>query len=409
MPQGRKWRAWLAWAAFGATAANFASIAAAHALLGLGAGLLLLRPRSVRFPRIIWPVIALLAWTLVSAAASENPAGALPQVKKFFVFATLPLAYTAFRTVDMCRRAAEAWFVVVLAGCGLAIAEFGGTAARDLAQGGDFHGLLIADRIRGFYSHWMTFSQAATLGALALACYLAYGRRRCGTAVWVVAGVAQAAALALSFTRSAWLALAIAGSYILASAKPRALALVPVAGLALYAWAPAGLQERVRSIRPGANPSRVVMWRTGLNMIAAHPLLGVGPEQVGPRFAEFQPQDVGDLPPGFYGHLHSVYIHYAAERGIPAALIVLWLFGQVLFDMRRGLRSLPRERSDRRFLLQAGTAGTLATAVLSCFDVTLGDSEVLAAFLALVAIAYRGLAAAPSGSCPRPEACGQSI
>ena len=392
----REWREWTAWAALGATAANFASIAVAHSILGGGLGLLLLRPRSVRFPRVAWPIIALLVWTLVSAAASDDPAGALPQIKKFFVFAILPLAYTAFRTADMCRRAAEAWFVVVLAACGLAIAEFGGSAARTLTQGGDFHGLLIADRIRGFYSHWMTFSQAATLGALTLACYLLYGRRRSGTGVWVATGAAMAVALALSFTRSAWLALVVAGIYMLASTKPKALALVPIIGLALYSWGPAGLQERIQSIRPSANQSRVVMWRTGLNMIAAHPLLGVGPEQVGPRFAEFQPEDVEELPPGFYGHLHSVYIHYAAERGIPAALIVLWLFGQILFDVRRGLRRLPRTGDDRRFLLHAGAVGTLAMAVLSCFDVTLGDSEVLGAFLAVAAIAYRGLAEIPS-------------
>ena len=396
MLEERKWWEWIAWAALGTTAANFASIAVAHSILGAGLGLLLLRPRSVRLPRIAWPIIALLGWTLVSAAASDDPAAALPQIKKFYVFAVLPLAYTAFRTADMCRRAAEAWFVVVLAACGLAIAEFGGTAARTLAQGGDFHGLLIADRIRGFYSHWMTFSQAATLGALTLACYLLYGRRRPGTGVWVASGAVMAVALALSFTRSAWLALAVAGIYMLASTKPKALALVPVIGLALYTWGPAGLQERIESIRPGANQSRVIMWRTGLNVIAAHPLLGVGPEQVGPRFAEFQPEDVEELPPGFYGHLHSVYIHYAAERGIPAALIVVWLFGQILFDVRRGLRRLPRARSDHRFLLHAGAVGTLAVAVLSCFDVTMGDSEVLAAFLALMAIAYRGLAEIPS-------------
>jgi len=394
----RKWREWTAWSALGATAANFASIAAAHSILGAGLGLLLLRPRAVRLPRVAWPLIALLVWTLVSAAASDDPAAALPQVKKLYVFAILPLAYTALRTADMCRRATEAWFVVLVAACGLAIAEFGAAAARELAQGGDFHGLLIADRIRGFYSHWMTFSQAATLGALTLACYLLCGRRRPGSGIWFACGVVMAVALVLSFTRSAWLALLVGGLYLVAIAKPKALALVPVAIVALYVLGPAGLQERIRSIRPEANQSRIVMWRTGLNMVAAHPLLGVGPERVGPRFAEFQPEDVEELPPGFYGHLHNLYIHYAAERGIPAALIVLWLFGQILFDMRRGLKRLPKAYDDRRFLLQAGAAGTLVIAVLSCFDVTLGDSEVLAAFLALAAVAYRGLAETPSVS-----------
>ncbi len=394
----RKWREWTAWSALGATAANFASIAASHSILGAGLGLLLLRPRAVRLPPAAWPLIALLAWTLVSAVASADPAAALPQIKKLYVFAILPLVYTALRTADMCRRATEAWFVVLVAACGLAIAEFGASAASELGRGGDFHGLLIADRIRGFYSHWMTFSQVAALGALTLACYLLYGHRRPGSGIWFACGVVMAVALVLSFTRSAWLALLVGGLYLLAGAKPRALALVPVAAAALYFWGPAGLQERIRSIRPEANQSRIVMWRTGLNMVAAHPLLGVGPERVGPRFAEFQPEDVEELPPGFYGHLHNLYIHYAAERGVPAALIVLWLFGQILFDMRRGLKRLPEACDDRRYLLQAGASGTLVMAVLSCFDVTLGDSEVLAAFLALAAVAYRGLAETPSGS-----------
>ena len=264
--------------------------------------------------------------------------------------------------------------------------------------GGDFHGLLIADRIRGFYSHWMTFSHAATLGALTLACYLLYGRRRPGSGIWLACGVVMTVALVLSFTRSAWLALLVGGLYLVARSKPKALALVPVAVVALYVFGPAGLQDRIRSIRPEENHARILMWRTGLNMIAAHPLLGVGPERVGPRFAEFQPDGVEELPPGFYGHLHNLYIHYAAERGLPAALIVLWLFGQILVDMRRGLKGLREAYDDRRFLLQAGAAGTLAMAVLSCFDVTLGDSEVLAAFLALVAVAYRGDAEAHSVS-----------
>ena len=101
-----------------------------------------------------------------------------------------------------------------------------------------------------------------------------------------------------------------------------------------------------------------------------------------------------------------MFIHFAAERGIPAAIIVLWLFLQVLVDMRRGLRQTEAGRNDRRFLLHAGAAATLAIVILSCFDVSLGDSEVLGAYLAIVAVAYRGLpegreAPARSGSALR--------
>ncbi len=391
LPDEPRWRRWIALAAFGATAANLASIAAAHAILAVGLALLLLRPARVRFPPAAWPLAALAAWTLAAAAVSEDPAAALPQIKKFFVFAILPLAYTAFRSADACRRAAESWYVVTLGACCVATAQFAAATLRAGTLDSEFYRLYVDDRVTGFYSHWMTFSQASVLVLLTLACYLAFGERRKGAAIWAAVGGLLAAALLLSFTRSAWLALVAGGIYLLAVKRPRLLLAIPVALAAIYLAAPEAVQQRVRSIRPGANQARIVMWRTGLNMIWDRPLAGVGPERAGPLFSEYQPEDVGELPPGFYGHLHNVFVHYAAERGIPAALIVLWLFAQVLLDMRRGLRALPDRPDDRRFLLHAGVCGTLAVAILSCFDVSLGDSEVLAAYLAITAIAYRGM------------------
>ena len=385
------WQRWVAVAAFGATAANFVSIAASHTLLGAGLLLLLLKPSKVRFPGIIWPVLALMLWTLVSVAASDEPVAALPQIKKFFVFALLPLVYTAFRSTDACRRAAEAWFVVVLGACLLASVQFVQAAVQAGALDGGFYRLYVDDRVTGFYSHWMTFSQASVIVLLALACHIVFSERRRGSGVWIGSAAIITAALVLSFTRSAWLALLAGGGYLLAIRRPRALLAVPVLLIAAYLAAPDALQQRVRSIRPGENQARIVMWRTGLAMIADSPLVGIGPERAGPLFSRYQPEDVRQLPPGFYGHLHNVYIHYAAERGIPAALIVIWLFGQVLLDMRRGLMALPDRPDDRRFLLHAGVCATLAVGILSGFDVSLGDSEVLGAYLAVLAVAYRGI------------------
>ncbi len=384
------WQRWLAIVVFSATAANFVSIAAAHTLLAAALGLLLLRPRSVRGPRAAWPVAALLVWTLIATAASDAPADALPQIKKFFVFAVLPLAYTAFQTTDQCRRCTEAWFAVVLLASVVGAGQFA-LAAIELPGGGEFYSEYVDDRITGFHSHWMTFSQSSALVLVTLLCWLSFGQRRQGSGIWQGAAGLIGCALVLSFTRSAWLAVLACILYIVAIRRPRALLAVPVIVAAAYLVAPTPLRQRVRSIQPADNQARIVMWRTGLNMIRDRPLLGVGPERAGPLFAQYQPPDVEVLPPGFYGHLHNVYIHFAAERGIPAALIVLWLFGQVLWDLRRGLARLGPDRDDRRYLLHAGIAATLAIAILSCFDVSLGDSEVLAAYLALVAMAYRAI------------------
>jgi hypothetical protein len=86
-----------------------------------------------------------------------------------------------------------------------------------------------------------------------------------------------------------------------------------------------------------------------------------------------------------------VYVHYAAERGLPAVAILLWLLLKVVLDHRRALQRLPRGASDEKFLLQAVIAATIAVALVSCFDVSLGDSEILGLYLTLLALGYRAV------------------
>lgn len=370
---------------------GFVSIAASHTCLGVSAGLLLFRREALRIPPIGLPVLAFMVWTLASAAASSDSAAAGPQIKKFFVFLMLPVVYSAWRTVGEARKLAEAWFIVVSIAVAVGVFQFMRSVLSISASGEDFTTAYVSDRITGFFSHWMTFSQAALLVFVALVSYLAFAKRRPGVSVWWLLAGVIATGLVLSYTRSVWLALIVVGLYFVAVCNPRALLLVPLVLAAAFYAAPQSIRARAASIEIGANQARIIMWRTGLRMIAAHPVFGVGPQQVGPRFSEFQPSDVTELPPAYYEHLHNVYIHYAAERGIPAALIVLWLFVKIIRDLTRGLRSRPRLRDDRRFLLHAGVAGTLAVMVVSSFDVSLGDSEVLGAYLGLVAIAYNGV------------------
>ncbi len=43
----------------------------------------------------------------------------------------------------------------------------------------------------------------------------------------------------------------------------------------------------------------------------------------------------------YYGHLENDYVQYAAERGVPAMLALLWMIGGAVFDFARALRRLP--------------------------------------------------------------------
>jgi O-antigen ligase len=392
--------------AFVSAAAAMVSIAVSHTCLAIALVLLLFSKTRLRLPSAVWPFAGFLAWTVLSAAVSGDPAAALPQFKKFFVFAVLVVVFSLFRTLDQARRLAEAWFACAAAAALWSIVQFVEKFMAAREAGADFRTAYLNDRITGFFSHWMTFSQALLLLFLLLLSYLFFSEsgRRAGRGVWLGCGLVCGAALALSFTRSVWIAALAAGCYLVWCWRRKLLLAVPVALAVAFLAAPGAARQHLESIvDPSAGASRLIMWRTGARMIAAHPWFGVGPERVGPCFREFLPADIEALPDAYYSHLHNIYVHYAAERGLPAVVFLLWFFAQTFWGHARALRRLPPStRDDRRFLLQAVVAGTLAVMLVGCFDVTLGDSEVLGIYLALVALGSRAAEIGREQSPARP-------
>jgi len=382
--------------AFFAAAAGVVSIAASHACLAASLALLAASRTRLRIPPLWLPLGLFLGWTLVSAAASDVPSAALPQIKKLFVFAMLVAVFSLFPRLDDARRLVQAWFVFALAAASWSIVQFFQKVHEYRQAGLPFYETYVPDRITGFYSHWMTFSEVMMIVFLVLLSYLFFpgSAREPGRRVWKACAAVLAAALLLSFTRGVWLGALAGGGYLVWHWKRRWLLAVPAAVLVVFLVAPGAARQRLASIAdPEANSARLIMWRTGWNMIQHSPVTGLGLERVGARFDEFLPAGVAPeaLPPAFYGHLHNVYVHYAAERGVPAALALLWLLGKILYDHVRGLRALRNAGNDRRFLLHAVTAVTLGVMVVGCFEVNLGDSEVLGTYLALIALGYRAL------------------
>ena len=121
----------------------------------------------------------------------------------------------------------------------------------------------------------------------------------------------------------------------------------------------------------------------------AHPIVGVGPEQVGPQFMRYLPADLPHpFPTEWYKeHLHNIYIHYAAERGLPALAILLWFFGRALFDFWTTLRRLP-DHLEARWVLHGAIAVIIAVMISGWTELTLGHSQVLEMFLAVIACGY---------------------
>jgi O-antigen ligase len=384
------------WLAFGSAVSILFSIAASQILLALALAALLLSGVTLRLPRIKLALGLFLLGTLIAWACSGNLTAGLPQIRKIYVFCELLVVFSAMRDIVLIRWLFLTWagFGGIAAGWGLVQFFQKVQQARQLT--GDRYSFYIGERITGFMSHWNTFSAQEMFALIMLGAFLFFapGVRKRGA--WVICGALLALAVLLAETRAVWIATAVASLYLVWFWRRWLVLLVPVVIAIAFLVSPPVIRERFTSlVRPkeaDSNEFRSITRRTGLRMIEAHPWLGLGPEGPRYRFDEFVPEDVPHpRPEGWYGHLHNVYLQYAAERGIPTMLMMMWILLQILYDFWRGLRALPPGPSNRKFLLHGGIAIVLATMTEGLAEYNLGDSEVLTMFLVVVACGYLGL------------------
>jgi putative inorganic carbon (hco3(-)) transporter len=393
------------WLTFGSAVSIWFSIAASHTLLALAFAAFLASGAKARLPRIKWPLGLFLLGTLISLAFSGDPVAGLPQVRKIFVFLILLLVFSTLRDLKYVR-----WIFLTWAGFGAIAAARGFVQYAVKLQQAHALGLSVNDpryytfqvseRITGFTSHWNTYSGQLMFTLIMLGALILFMPRFKRRWLWISCGLLMMCAVYLAQTRGVWIAVAAGALYLLWCWRRWFVALVPAAVLLAFLVSPAPLRSRLTSVFRGSqadsNQFRIVTWRTGLKMIQAHPFLGLGPEEVKAHFEEYVPADVPrPLPTGWYGHLHSIYLHYAAERGIPTMLALMWALGLMLFDFWRGLRSLPAGPDPRRFILHGAFAAVLATLVEGVVELNLGDSEVLMMFLIIAASGYLALELSP--------------
>lgn len=355
------------------------------------------------------PFAAFALLTLLSASLSGNPGWS------FWIARDLLRIATFYVVWQGTRDAAEAWCLwrVFLLALSL-MATYGlGQAYLCTTRPSAVPAAWVAavcthpERVRGPFSIYMTFGGVLLLGALILLAALVNLPWR--RAWWALpAGTVTVLALALTYSRNAWLGLVVGAAGLIGTAR-RAVrvpaALGAVGALALLAVADP-VADRVRSIVDPGDPTvrdRVAMWRAGLAMIADHPLLGVGPGEVRAWYQHYRRPEA--IRPST-GHLHNSAIQVAAERGLPALAAWLWIWVVFFREGGRLLARLPREPSRQRALVSASLGGVVGFLVAGLFEHNFGDGEVVMVVYALMAlpwiVAREGQGAPPPGAGPRP-------
>ena len=348
------------------------SIAIADIFFGLAILMWLLRivTRRERFdaPKFFIPLAAYTAITLVSAAFSSDPRASFVDSKQLVLFLIVPMVY------DFSRGSKAPLVVQVIISVGAISAAVG------VVQYGILHYDNLGRRAQGSLGHYMTYSGLLMLVTCAACSRILFSRDR----TWPLLMMpALLAALAATFTRSAWFGTCAGLAFLLLLKDFRLMAVMPVVAALFLVLAPPRITDRFYSMFDANDLTRVdraTMLRVGTRMVAAYPFHGVGPTMVESRYREFLSSSE---PPEINPHLHNVPMQIAAERGLPALAIWLWLIVALAVGLVQRLR-IP----DTRFLAAAALAGIIAMLTAGQFEYNFGDSEFLMLFLVLMTLPF---------------------
>ena len=208
-----------------------------------------------------------------------------------------------------------------------------------------------------------TLGQKNVLGAfLALLCPLAYGEVAAARS-WAARLLALNAlaiyslALFLSFSRSAWVGVALAAIVVAAGVRGPGLriAIAGAAGVVVLAAAIAllaqtgGLQPQRADL--GEFGDRPAVWLDSLRLVASQPLFGYGPDNFGLVFPRFEATDLHQQ----WDKAHAETLQVAATQGLVGLAAYLLIVAAFMRAFWRGRRNVGA------FALFAGWLGYTAT------------------------------------------------
>jgi O-antigen ligase len=375
-------------------------LALSNILLGLT---LALAPRALAERRVRWrvlqPVLLPMGFYLVFLTASillsYDVRISLFSFGETFAMATLYLGPGLVRGERELRRLIDGMIAVAALLALRGLSEYLWMGFGELDQ-----------RIRGPFSHYMTFSGVLLICDVLLVTQMVCGRAARSVWRWVALALINVALMG-TMTRGAWVALG--GSLLCllavygrrgarghrgpAGERPerperpeppreprhrgrRYAAVCGLALLAVFLSAPASVLRRASSIfdlRDPSNYDRLCMLDAGLHMIAERPFVGLGPDMVDHRYEIYRQPTA---PRYSVPHLHNSFLEMAAERGLPSLGAYLWM---MIAGVRLALRRYREEgglAGGRAELYLGSVLALLAFNLAGLFENNWGDAEV---------------------------------
>jgi O-antigen ligase len=238
-------------------------------------------------------------------------------------------------------------------------------------------GIVLSDRLKGFTSHWMTYSGLLMLPFIFFGVLLLLrSQNKRETAIISGGLLIILAAIAFSLTRNVWLGIAAALALFLVFFKPRYfLVLVPLL-LILFLLAPSVVRTRVLSIvdlHDDSNRDRIFMVYSGLRMFQDHPWTGVGSNNIEKVIVGNEKRYRHPEAKKINMHLHNNFLQILAERGIFALASFFLACVLIIWQL---LKKLAKRTGAWRSITAGVLFAFIGFLVAGMFEYNFGDSEI---------------------------------
>ena len=231
-------------------------------------------------------------------------------------------------------------------------------------------------RFLSFSSNTLDEAHILAMGSMLILVVIVYyikERKYIFTLLFTFTLILAVAALVMTQGRGAWLGFGaglFVASFFLFKSKKIFIAITILTLLLGYGSINSKALENNRYIKrfesiKNKDNSRILLWKSGIEMYKANPIFGVGRDNAGVYSLEYMKNHLKGQKPNYFskrmmelagaGNLHSLYVTSLAEEGI----LSIPFIGMFLFILyRQGRYCTSRER-DFNFYLVVGTMGML--------------------------------------------------
>lgn len=310
-----------------------------------------------------------ILFTLISTIFSIDKLNSLKDNKEIFTFLLIPILILV---INSRKRLNYSLFIVLIS-----------TLISSIT--GIFYvlkyGISLDHRIKGFTSHWMTYSGLLMFIFIFFFIYSFYEKRKRLKTFIIIILIIIITAILCSQTRSVWMGIIVALVIFIIYYKFKILYFAIPTLLILILLLPSSIKTRITSIvdlNNETNRDRIYMIETGFKIFKKYPLTGVGANNINKKIYRqyMSNQYKNDMPQKVKKpntHLHNNFLQILAERGIFVLISLILAFISIFINL---IHKIKKSINFEKIVSICVLFVFLGFFIAGMFEYNFGDTEI---------------------------------